>query len=324
VDKALKKERAARYVDAAEMHDALMAAAAQVPKELDRTAPMFPPKNIRDRVQSRRPRGDEAAGQDEESPDDPSAPRLGMPTQDTLHERSRPRHQQAVREADSDFQRNSVAPRSRTEPISEPSEETQKIVHGFTPARYALSLGVLAVLSLGVAVAAIIVLRDRTTAPIGTGMIVVQAPTPSPTTLATDAPSEAVDTTATPAAAVEPLAPTARAREKKVAASKSHKPTPGADPMQQMTTGVASAFAKQKAGVTDCLNRHPFQLEGSPQLTVRVSIDRRGKVTQAELLPEAISSKSVGNCVRNAVSAMTFPTPDKPMTFRVPLMWRRK
>ena len=49
-----------------------------------------------------------------------------------------------------------------------------------------------------------------------------------------------------------------------------------------------------------------------------------GKVTQAELLPEAISSKPVGSCVRNAVSAMSFPTPEQPMTFRVPLMWRRK
>lgn len=94
--------------------------------------------------------------------------------------------------------------------------------------------------------------------------------------------------------------------------------------MQQMTSGVASAFAKQKAGVIECLNKHPEQVEGSSQLTVRVSIDKRGKVTQSELLPEAISSKSVGSCVRGAVSAMSFPTPDHPMTFRVPLTWRRK
>ena len=94
--------------------------------------------------------------------------------------------------------------------------------------------------------------------------------------------------------------------------------------MQQITSGVASAFAKQKAGVIECLNKHPEQVEGSSELTVRVSIDNRGKVTQAELLPEKISSKSVGSCVRSAVSAMSFPTPEHPMTFRVPLTWRRK
>jgi hypothetical protein len=175
------------------------------------------------------------------------------------------------------------------------------------------------------------VLRDRSSAPVGTGMIVVQAPTPNPTATASQIPeaqpSAAAGAVATKELVLEPAAP-ASVPEKKITTAKARKPTAAApaaaDPMQQMTTGVASAFAKQKAGVIDCLNKHPDQVESSPQLTVRVSIDKHGKVTEAELLPEAISSKSVGSCVRGAVSAMSFPTQEQPMTFRVPLMWRRK
>src|SRR6185312_9835786 len=63
VDKALKKDRELRYAHAAEMHDALLAAAAQIPKDLDRQAPLFPPEKIRTRIQSKRPNEDEPAVQ---------------------------------------------------------------------------------------------------------------------------------------------------------------------------------------------------------------------------------------------------------------------
>jgi eukaryotic-like serine/threonine-protein kinase len=337
VDKALKKERSLRYADAAELHDALLAAAEQVPKALDRQAAMFPPPRIRERAQSRRPRGDESPGHDGDSRHDSQEPGPGgQPTRETIHERGRPRRQ-AARAPLSEPPESSLAPSMQAPPLratmplyDEPSPAapmpmaaTQKIVRSLNPARFAMSLGVLAVFGLGVATATIVVLRDRSAAPVGTGMIVVQAPTPSPAAAAAEvaeaaSPSD-VEDTVTAAVVVEPLAP---APEKK--AAKSKKPAPAVNAVQQMTTGVASAFAKQKAGVIECLNKHPDQVEGSPQLTVRVSLDKRGKVTQSELLPEAISSKSVGSCVRNAVSAMSFPAPDQPMTFRVPLMWRKK
>jgi serine/threonine-protein kinase len=312
VDKALKKDRNQRYADAAEMHAALLAAAAQVPAELDRSALLFPPDKIRERVQSRRPRDDEEAAQEEEAQHD-LEPSLSPATRETLHDRTRSKRLQARDDDPQDG--DSLGPESY--PPRSPIAATQQLVRSLAPARYSLPLSVLAVLSVGVVVAAIIVLRDRASAPVGTGMIVVQAPTPSPAAVAKDVTEAAV-------VSAEPTAPPPA--EKRVASSKSKKPAaaPAGDPMQQMTTGVASAFAKQKAGVIECLNKHPEQVEGSPQLTVRVSIDKRGKVTQAELLPEAISSKSVGSCVRSAVSAMSFPTPDQPMTFRVPLMWRRK
>jgi hypothetical protein len=200
-----------------------------------------------------------------------------------------------------------------------------------TPARYALSLGVLAVLSLGVAVSAIIVMRDRASAPVGTGMIVVQAPTPSPaaaSNAALPAPSSTSDTTeaqTAPEVNAEPVVSRpASARSSAAVEKKGKRKPPSSDSAQQMASGVGAAFSKQKARVIDCLNKHPDEVSGSPQLTVRVSIDTRGKVTQSELLPESISSKPVGSCVRSAVGAMSFPPTEQPTTFRVPLTWRRK
>jgi hypothetical protein len=351
VDKALKKDRDQRYAHAADMHDALLAAAAQIPRELDRQAPLFPPEKIRTRVQSRRPLSEENPPQELELQHGSSEKRAGPPTRDTVHERgARGRRPASLREEDdgdvdleSDYDDESEfpdegAPRAKLTATADmpPSAAMAAgpVSHSLTPARFAMSLGVLAVLSLGVAVSAIIVMRDRAEAPVGTGMIVVQAPTPSP---AAPAPALANDVAPTspkltPEKSAEPAAPAStaepvvsRAAERRSVGTKRRAaPVAAADPNQQLATGVASAFSKQKERVIDCLNKHPDEVEGSPQLTVRVSIDTRGKVTQSELLPEAISSKPVGSCVRSAVSAMSFPATDQPMTFRVPLTWRRK
>jgi serine/threonine protein kinase len=326
IDKALKKDRNHRYADAAEMHDALLSAAQHVPTELDRSTPMFPPEKIRERAQSRRPRDDEEAGQDDESDQDDNGPSVSPATRETVHERARAKRQASRDEKpESEYGSDSVEP--EYDAPRAPIAPTQVLGRSFELARYAAPLGLLAVLSLGVAAAAIIVLRDRASAPVGTGMIVVQAPTPSAAAAAQEVAEAAQPDPAAgqgnTAVVVEPVAPAPPpAAERRTVSLKVKKPV--ADPMQQITSGVASAFAKQKAGVIECLNKHPEQVEGSPQLTVRVSIDERGKVTQSELLPQAISSKSVGSCVRSAVSAMSFPMPDEPMTFRVPLMWRRK
>ena len=94
--------------------------------------------------------------------------------------------------------------------------------------------------------------------------------------------------------------------------------------MQLVAASVAEAFARQKTRVIECLNQHPDDIAGSPQLTVRLSLDGTGRVTGTDVLPESLSSKPVVGCVRAAVTAMSFPRPGQPATFRVPLSWRRK
>ena len=123
--------------------------------------------------------------------------------------------------------------------------------------------------------------------------------------------------------AVDPVALDDRAETSKKSAAKSRKSAP-ADPMQLMAARIAEAFSKQKSGVIACLNAHANDLDGAPQLKVRLRIDENGAASSAELLPDTISNRPVAGCLKTAVLKMSFPKPEHPTTFSVPLLWRRK
>jgi hypothetical protein len=182
-------------------------------------------------------------------------------------------------------------------------------------------LGVVALAAFGVTLALAMTMFDRFGAPEGSGLIVVQAPNPSPAVLPYASAERAIKP-ADPSA--ENAADDSTAPQRKPAAAKSRKPVAPVDPMQLMAASVADAFSRQKAGVIACLNEHGADLEGAPQLKVRLTIDRNGAASDAELLPTTISSKPVAGCLRAAVKKMNFPRSDQPTTFSVPLLWRRK
>jgi hypothetical protein len=187
-----------------------------------------------------------------------------------------------------------------------------------------LALGALAL--VGMMFAAAIALVDRMRQPEGSGLIVVQAPTAN-----TDNTTQ--HTSAAPPLATAPLEATVEPPmvddsderpAKRTAAAKARKSASSAEPLQLMAAGVAEAFSKQKAGVISCLNQHPEDLQGAPQLEVRLQVDRNGVASDAALLPATMSNKPVASCLKTAIKQMTFPRPEQPTTFRVPLLWRRK
>jgi hypothetical protein len=191
----------------------------------------------------------------------------------------------------------------------------------------AASRGLWVAVAAGAVVAASIagfVWLDHNGEPEGSGLIVVQAPSSS-STATEPAPAEPPAAPLSAAQPVEPIALDERVepRSKKGTAAKGRKPAP-TDPMQLMAARVAESFSKQKASVIQCLNEHSADLEGAPQLQVRLQVDRTGTATASELLPLEISSKPVARCIKAAVTNMSFPRPEQPMTFRVPLLWRRK
>jgi hypothetical protein len=179
----------------------------------------------------------------------------------------------------------------------------------------------LAVVSVfGVSIAAAVTLVARQREPEGSGLIVVQAPTPSLTATqpAPPQPSAAAAEAAPEVSLDDHLEPKPKKPPAKV-----RKPAP-ADPLQLMAAGVAGAFSRQKASVISCLDQHAGDLEGAPQLQVRLVIDTHGTAREAQLLPQSISGKPVARCLEAAVTRMTFPAPPQATTFRVPLLWRRK
>jgi hypothetical protein len=187
--------------------------------------------------------------------------------------------------------------------------------------RRALWLALAALAAFGVTLVAAVTLIDRIREPEGSGLIVVQSLSSN---VATTQHASADPTPASrPDPAKEERGALADPLTKKTAPAKARKPGT-ADPMQLMAASVADAFAKQKAGMIACLNEHAADIEGEPQLKVRLLIDRDGIASDAELLPAPVSSKPVAACVRTAVTRMSFPRLDQPATFNVPLLWRRK
>jgi hypothetical protein len=97
------------------------------------------------------------------------------------------------------------------------------------------------------------------------------------------------------------------------------------DPAQRKAAReVTEAFARQKAKVIACLDQHPGEMQGAPQLNIDLTLDARGKVTDVALLPEALGTAEVGGCVTRAVRGMAFPAQAASGSFRIPLRWRRR
>jgi eukaryotic-like serine/threonine-protein kinase len=299
VDKALASERRERYADAAEMHEAMLAAAAQIPQTLDRVQTLFPVSGLRHRARANR-----SVPSKEFERSEPSA---ALGTDATVHVTK------AVR-------RSSKPPKSV---VSEAPALDAAPASGAGSKRWAL-LGLGAATLLALTILGTIALIDRT--PGEAGFIVVQAATPE--SLAAGAPSAA--RAALPASTLPPALeadqPVAETRAKRAPSGKPRKGKPEpADPMQLMATDVAAAFSRQKAKVISCLDQHPDDMQDdAPQLTVRVTVTDKGSASTVQLLPESISTKRVGGCVTQAVLSMSFPAQAQATTFRIPLHWRRK
>jgi serine/threonine protein kinase len=320
VDKAQAKNREKRYAHAAEMLDALLAATQQIPSQLDRQSPLFPPLAIRSRAQRRR--GDESddAPSTDASRSEPSVTVAAVPhaTPKTVHGPAQRRSRRPYN-PDSGEQPLVAVPMHATLPLEAAAVATSRPL----ALPRALWLALVTVGVFGVVLATVLTLVDRFGAPEGSGLIVVQAPSSSPATSAAQTPSVLEPRAAAGALAALEETRAAAPANKKAGAGKPRK-APAADPMQLLAASVADAFSKQKAGVIACLNEHAPDLEGAPQLKVRLMIDRNGVASNAELLPATIASKPVAGCLRAAVTKMSFPRPEQPTTFSVPLLWRRK
>jgi serine/threonine protein kinase len=319
VDKALAKNREQRYSDAAEMHEALLAAVLHVPTALDRDRPMFPPPMIQSRSESSRSGFDSEfnlqSHEPSEPPPDPVMPR-GLETVGERGGKNRRR---------SDEQETAASEGHPRTPQHFEREQLQATIRAVPPRTalqrwLPLGLGAVAVLSIVLSIVFALLSRG---APAGEqGFIVVQAAGP-PAAEPVPASSPATALPAPPQASVRDTGADSRVKK---AGSRPRKAQKGAaeGAMQLKAEEVAQAFSRQKDRVISCLDGHPGDMEGAPQLTLRVTVGEDGEVAEAKLLPESITSRPVGVCVAQAVQTMSFPEQVRPTTFRIPLLWRRR
>ena len=177
---------------------------------------------------------------------------------------------------------------------------------------------VLAVLLVAGGTAVFLAIRNETptNAP---ELVVIQQTTPS----RADAPPRVAEDDGSSTGAGDesaPVAPDAGAAE--VAAPTPSKrggtkaPRPGVD-------ALSAAFARQSGQIEQCFATHTEELSGAPRLQVRFSVDARGAVQAAQLIPAEVSSTPLGQCILRVARGTDFPARGEPTTFRIPIVARR-
>ena len=93
-------------------------------------------------------------------------------------------------------------------------------------------------------------------------------------------------------------------------------PPPGVD-------ALSAAFARQSGRIEQCFTTHTEELTGAPRLQVRFTVDARGAVQAAQLIPGEVSSTPLGQCILRVARATDFPARGETTTFRIPIVARR-
>lgn len=96
-------------------------------------------------------------------------------------------------------------------------------------------------------------------------------------------------------------------------------------PTQGDTGGVAAltaTFSRRQGEVQGCFARHADSLEGSPQLSVRFSVNPNGTVDSATLSPAAVAGTALGSCILGIARTTRFAPREKPVAFSIPITAR--
>ncbi len=135
-------------------------------------------------------------------------------------------------------------------------------------------------------------------------------------TIATPDPASSPAVKAGVTASAVPSSASAEPKPTETAAPKSTKPAAGGNPL-------SAAFAKNQPAIEACFKQEASNLDGTPEIAIRFSIDTEGSVQKAELLPPELSGVPLGQCILGVARKTKFPAQAAPTTFRIPITARR-
>ena len=135
-------------------------------------------------------------------------------------------------------------------------------------------------------------------------LVIERTTNASATPTATDTPGDT--------ASAAPSAPSAPPRPSQ---GKPSKPAPAGDPL-------SAAFAKNQPDIEACF-ASKGAAGGTPDVSVRFSIDTEGVVQRAEVSPADVASSPLGACIAGVARRTRFPAQAAPATFRIPLRARK-
>jgi eukaryotic-like serine/threonine-protein kinase len=91
---------------------------------------------------------------------------------------------------------------------------------------------------------------------------------------------------------------------------------------RDLLTGLSLAFAKRQSAIQSCFRSHANEVTGSPEVSIRFSIDGQGKVASAAVRPAALAATPLGQCLEQVARSTDFGPQDKPLVFSIPITAR--
>jgi hypothetical protein len=129
---------------------------------------------------------------------------------------------------------------------------------------------------------------------------------------------------AAPRPAVAPLRSDAASRARS-GAGEAHT-APRGESMEQGSPEarrLTRAFGKQQSRIEACFVQHAVDPGSLPPLQFEFVLEAEGKLSSAQVAPQAVANTPLGKCLTAVASQTEFPAQGKPLTFSIPLLTTR-
>ncbi len=87
-------------------------------------------------------------------------------------------------------------------------------------------------------------------------------------------------------------------------------------------SALSKTFAKRQSAIQNCFQSNAPVAGGSPDVSVRFSIDAQGKVLSAAVRPDSIAATPLGGCLQQLARSTDFGPQEKALTFSIPITAR--
>lgn len=85
---------------------------------------------------------------------------------------------------------------------------------------------------------------------------------------------------------------------------------------------LSLALSRRQAEIQSCFRQHAAEIQGSPQLSIRFSINGEGRVLEARISPAPIAATALGNCLERIARTTNFGPQDSALEFTIPITAR--
>ncbi|MBI2896593.1 MAG: protein kinase [Deltaproteobacteria bacterium] len=87
---------------------------------------------------------------------------------------------------------------------------------------------------------------------------------------------------------------------------------------------LSRAFASRRGMVARCVEQNAEEAQAAPEVAIRFRVAADGSVTSVELVPASAAGTRAGACILGVARATHFPPQREPVSFRIPVTFRRR